>query len=83
MPATISTGFIPNVETISRELFDSVAIEHEADPEIPGLNTIVFYVTARGDVAEVAARRREWHRRTQAILGDGCEQVQLAIDIQK
>jgi hypothetical protein len=83
MTATISTGFIPDVETISRELFDSVAIEREADPEIPGLNTTVFHVTARGDVAEVAARRREWHQRTQAILGDECERVQLAIDIQE
>ena len=69
------------IETISRELFDSVSVVRESDPEVAGLDTLVFNVTAHGDVAEVAERRQEWHRRTQAILGEECERVQLAIDI--
>jgi hypothetical protein len=70
------------LEAISRELFDSVSVERESDPELPGLDTLVFNVTAHGNVAEVAERRQEWHRRTQAVLGEECERVQLAIDIQ-
>lgn len=70
------------LHTIAQELFDSVIVENETDPEIPDLKTTTFVVTARGDVSEIAARRREWHRRTQRVLGDACDKVQLLIDIQ-
>jgi len=75
-------GKLWELKTVARELFNLVNIEFEVDPDEPDEHFLIFNVTASGDIAEISARRREWHHRTQGFLGKDSGLVRLLIDVQ-
>ena len=78
MPTAVASQ-ISELKSIAAELFNGeVRVEHVSDPEIPGREQAVFYVTAAGDVQGVMALRLEWYRRTMELLGDDYDKVALA-----
>lgn len=74
-------GQIWKLKAIAGELFAFASIEFQVDPEVPGDSFLVFNVTASGEVREISSRRREWHHRTQGILGSDSSLVRLIIDV--
>lgn len=75
-------GKLWELKAISKELFDSVQVEFEVDPEVQDSCFLVFNVTAKGEIKEIADRRKEWHRRTHGFLGSDFGLVRLMIDVQ-
>ena len=69
------------LSSIADELFDETHVEVRPDPEMEEAHYVVFSVKTSGEPREVADRRREWHKRTAAVLGDHRGKVQLLIDI--
>lgn len=65
---------------IASELFEETHVEISCDPEIEDRHYVVFSVLSAGTPRDVANLRREWYRRTDAVLGDDCDKVQLLID---
>ena len=74
---------VVQLRAIASELFGDVEVEVVADPEIEDSHYVVFSVVTSGEPREVADRRNEWYRRTDAVLGDNCGKVQLLIDIRE
>ena len=74
-------GKLWELKSISMELFDSVSVEFEVDPEAEDSHFLIFNVTATGHIKEIASRRQEWHRRTHSFLGNKCGLVKLIIDV--
>ena len=74
---------IPALTAIAAELFGKSRIEVTPDPELEDTQYVVVSVVASGSPREVADCRREWYRRTDAILGENCDKVQLLIDIRE
>jgi hypothetical protein len=72
---------VPELKAVASELFGRASVETAMDPEIPDAQYVVVSVQTAGDPREVADRRREWYRRTEALLGEDCDKVQLLIDI--
>ena len=52
------------------ELFGGPAsVVTEIDPELPDVRYAAFETTARGDAAELAQLRLEWHQRAETVIG--------------
>ena len=72
----------PAILEFTAELFKNPAsITVEADPEIPGLESLVVRVAAAGSVAEIVELHSTWHRKVLEIAGDSAHQYRLALEV--
>ncbi|MEX2139408.1 MAG: hypothetical protein WD894_09110 [Pirellulales bacterium] len=77
-------GKVPMLRAIASELFlGEIDIYIETDPEIENTQYVVVDVRARGDIKEIANRRKEWYNLTGKLLGNECELVQLAVTVEE
>jgi hypothetical protein len=70
---------IPQLKSIALELFDSVSVDFDIDPETDA-HYLVVRVRAFGEIPEISARRSEWHRRVHPFLQENHDLVHLDID---
>lgn len=72
---------IPIIEAGLSELFPGpVEVEMDEDPEIAGKRYLVFTVSTRETVQVVLARRLEWYRLKDELLGDDSELASLLVN---
>lgn len=81
-PDAVLQEKLPALRCIAEDLFgDPVTMTIESDPELDGVQYVIFSVTLKADLSQALPLRLEWYHRTAPLLTGRLDQVVLSIEV--